>query len=105
MLEPYITENPVIQSDRYIERRYKRILPGHKLYDMRTTFHTRCKECGVDKAAMDEMVGHSSGELERAYTDLSDEYLIREAKKIKYSLPPILSPILSPILPPNLSPN
>ena len=55
----------------------------------------------MDKSAMDEMVGHSSGELERAYTDLSDEYLIREAKKIKYSLPPILSPIL----PPNLSPN
>ena len=96
MLEPYITENPVIQNDRYIERRYKRILPEHKLYDMRTTFYTRCKECGVDKAAMDEMVGHSSGELERAYTDLSDEYLIREAKKIKYNLPPILSPILPP---------
>ena len=96
MLEPYISETPTMQHYRYIERRYKKIFPEHKLYDMRTTFYTRCKECGVEDAARNEMIGHSSGELERAYTDLSDEYLIREASKIKYDLPPILSPNLPP---------
>ena len=85
-----------MQHYRYIERRYKKIFPEHKLYDMRTTFYTRCKECGVEDAARNEMIGHSSGELERACTELSDEYLIREASKIKYDLPPILSPNLPP---------
>ena len=96
MLEPYISEQPTMQNCRYIERRYKKILPDHKLYDMRTTFYTRWKECDVDGAVRDEMVGHSSGELARAYTDLPDEYLIREARKLRYDLPPILSPNLPP---------
>lgn len=31
-----------------------------------------------------------------AYTDLSDAFLIKEASKINYELPPILSPNLPP---------
>lgn len=58
------------------------------LYDLRTTFYTRCRECGVADAARDEMVGHSSGVLADTYTDLSDEFLKNEAAKISYSLKP-----------------
>ena len=46
--------------------------------------YTRCKECNIADAARDEFVGHSHGTLENAYTDLSDEYLLKEGKKFKY---------------------
>ena len=56
----------------------------HKLYDLRTTFYTRCRMCNVEPAARDEFVGHSSGVLVDTYTDLPDEYLIKEAQKLDY---------------------
>ena len=57
-------------------------LPNHKLYDLRTTFYTRCDEYGVAAPARDEFVGHSGGALTNAYRDLSDEYLLKEGKKL-----------------------
>lgn len=56
--------------------------PEHKLYDLRTTFYTRCKEYGVSEYARDFFVGHSLGEIGNSYTDLSDEYLLKEAEKL-----------------------
>lgn len=52
------------------------------LYDLRTTFYTRCEECGVAPPARDHFVGHSNGELNNTYSDLSDEYLLNEGKKL-----------------------
>ena len=74
-------------SDQTVDKQDFRFHHTHTLYDLRTTFYTRCRECGVADAARDEMVGHSSGVLADAYTDLSDAYLIQEANKIKYALP------------------
>lgn len=70
----------------------KRVLPNAKLYDLRTTFYTRCQEFKVAETARDIMIGHSLGALANAYTDLSNEYLINEANKLKYDLPPNLPP-------------
>ena len=67
-----------------IREKFKAVLPNHIVYDMRTTFYSRCKECGIADAARDEFVGHSLGALGNAYTDLSDEYLLREGAKFKY---------------------
>ena len=67
---------------RYMRDVVRATLPGHKLYDLRTTFYTRCQELGVESAARDEFVGHSLGALGNTYTDLSNEYLLKEGRKL-----------------------
>lgn len=86
MLKPYLKDVKCLNfygTNRMAEK-LRAILPGHKLYDLRTTFYTRCKECGVAEDARKEFVGHSDGALSRAYTDLSDDYLLREGEKLRY---------------------
>lgn len=86
MLRPYLNGVDKIEfsSLRIMRDRFNKIFPKHKLYDLRTTFYTRCQGCGVANVARDEFVGHSLGALGNAYTDLSDEFLIREANKLNY---------------------
>lgn len=86
MLAPYldnVTELNMYTPNK-IRARFYKILPNHILYDLRTTFYTRCRMCGISDAARDEFVGHSSGVLSDTYTDLPDEYLLKEGKKFKY---------------------
>ena len=94
MLAPIIgnTNSFNFPCHKALWKKYKTIFPNSTLYDLRTTFYTRCKECGIADSARDEMVGHSLGILGNTYTDLSDEYLISEAQKFKYDLPPFLPP-------------
>lgn len=86
MLAPYLESvtELTFPSEQVMRDRFNEVLPNHKLYDLRTTFYTRCKECGVSEEARKEFVGHSLGALGNAYTDLSDEYLLREGAKFKY---------------------
>ncbi len=87
MLRPYIKADTIMPSiDLNKARKKIKHLIGdeHKLYDLRTTFYTRCQMYGVAPAARDEFVGHSSGELANTYTDLPDDYLIKEGQKLDY---------------------
>lgn len=81
-LAEYLTQELVFPCLRYMRDKVKELVPGHKLYDLRTTFYSRCKELGIAEPALKEYVGHSGGTLANAYTDLSDEYLLKEGKKL-----------------------
>ena len=82
-LRPFIQDGiPELPSPQLLRRRVSAALPNHKLYDLRTTFYTRCDEYGLAQPARDEFVGHSAGALTNAYRDLSDEYLLREGRKL-----------------------
>ena len=65
MLSPYITniEQFNFPSEQVMRDRFNEVLPHHILYDLRTTFYSRLKECGIADAARDEFVGHSLGVL------------------------------------------
>ncbi|MDE7296872.1 MAG: site-specific integrase [Clostridia bacterium] len=88
MLRPYLEGGEELRfpCHKSMWKAIKNILPNHKLYDLRTTFYTRCHECGVADVARMEFVGHSLGKLGDAYTDLSDEFLLKEGAKIFYDL-------------------
>lgn len=91
MLAPYIANaypdepTPIrfYYPDRITER-LKSVLPTRKLYDLRTTFYTRCQTCGVSDLARNLFMGHSLGKLPDTYTDPPDEYLIAEGAKLNY---------------------
>lgn len=100
MLRPYlqgITELK-LPDHRRIIRRFKKVLPEHKPYDMRTTFQTRCDQCKIDDRAIGIFMGNSIGKdgdvknnskkLKDAYTDTRDpdymKYLFEEGQKLLY---------------------
>lgn len=84
MLAPYLKDGIDVPTEKRLRAAIKAVLPNHKLYDLRTTFYTRCMECGVAEPALKEFVGHSFGQLGDAYTDLSDDYLLQEGAKLLY---------------------
>lgn len=85
MLRPYINTFTKMLSPQIMDDKLKEVLPNHKLYDMRTTFQTRCTECGISDVAIGLFMGNSiGGALKQAYTDVSDEYLLKEGEKLKY---------------------
>lgn len=76
-----------------IKSTVRRLFPNHRTHDLRYTFITRCKECGVNHELVMLWDGHEMDEdvktskVDRGYTDYSDEYQLEEAEKVKYIIP------------------
>ena len=81
-LRPFLSIPLSVPSLDTLRKHFNKILPNHILYDLRTTFYTRCDEYGVTAAARDEFVGHSNGALTNTYRNLSNDYLLQEGKKL-----------------------
>ncbi len=70
----------------------KKKFPNHHLHELRYTFITRVKECGVNMEVSMIWAGHEqdadvkTSKVDRGYTDYSEEYLLSEAEKVKYNL-------------------
>jgi len=69
-----------------ISTRLKRLLPNHHPHELRHTFISRCRECGVESEIVSIWAGHSlSGTItSTVYTHYSDEFQLKEAEKVKY---------------------
>lgn len=87
MLRPYISASPSMPCAKSLWISFKKLFPDYTLYDLRTTFNTRCVECHVDDNARKLMMGHSLGKLANVYTDVSDDFLRQEAEKLFYPFP------------------
>jgi len=82
-LKPFLVNG--IPEERKIEKireAIKSVLPDGKPYDLRKTFYTKCQELKLNDVARDLIVGHSLDTLEKTYTEVSDEFLLKEGKKL-----------------------
>ncbi len=69
-----------------VSTRLKRLFPNHHPHELRHTFISRCKECGVASEVVSIWAGHSlSGTITTTvYTHYSDEFQLSEAEKVDY---------------------
>lgn len=73
-----------------VSTRLKKLFPNHHPHELRYTFITRCKECGVNPEVVMMWSGHSedkdvlSSRISRGYTDFSEDFQLKEAEKVFY---------------------
>ena len=69
-----------------ISTRMKRLLPERHPHELRHTFISHCKECGVQSEVVSIWAGHSlSGTItSTVYTHYSEEFQLKEAEKVIY---------------------
>ena len=71
----------------------KKNFPDRHVHELRYTFITRAKECGVNPEVVMIWAGHESdsdvktSRVDRGYTTYSEEYYLSEIEKINYSFP------------------
>lgn len=92
-LLPHIDFAKAAQTNpRTITSALKRVLPNHHPHELRYTYITRCKECGVNPEIVMLWDGHESdkdvkaSKVDRGYTDFSESFQLQEAQKVRYEL-------------------
>ena len=71
-------------NKKYLRDKLIAICPNHKLYDLRTTFDTRCEMFYVADIARQFWMGHGIAKLRKTYADLPEEFFLKEAEKLHY---------------------
>ena len=85
-------EKARITKQRTIASAMKRLFKNHHPHELRYTYITRCKECGVHPEIVMLWDGHEAdkdviaSKVDRGYTDFSIEFQLREAEKVNYKL-------------------
>ena len=80
-------DNPIKEkvSLEQLRLEFKNYCPNNTLKDLRHTFTTRARECGVDNELVAVWTGHSLGNITSSvYTHFSMEHQQREASKVNY---------------------
>ena len=73
-------------SSYRMELEFKELCPNHTLKDLRHTFTTRARECGIDNEVVAVWTGHSLGNITSSvYTHFSMEFQQEQAKKLIYN--------------------
>lgn len=79
-----INTHDVINIDD-VNKELKKYLPNHTLKDLRHTFTTRARECGVDNELVAIWTWHSLSNITSSvYTHFSMEFQQEQAKRIDY---------------------
>ena len=64
---------------------FKKVCPQNTLKDLRHTFTTRARECGIDNELVSVWTGHSLGNITASvYTHFSEEFQQTQAKRLAY---------------------
>lgn len=75
-----------------IDSAMKRLFPSRHTHELRYTFITRAKECGVSSEVVMLWDGHTydrdvkTSVIDRGYTTYSKEFILKEAEKVDYEL-------------------
>lgn len=85
MFEPYFGFRCEKVTRDLLNTEFRKILPNHSLKDLRHTFTTRARECGIDNEVVAVWTGHSLGKITSSvYTHFSMEFQQEQAKKLVY---------------------
>ena len=84
----YITSSAFEVSPDRLTRTVKSLMPEHHSHELRHTFVSRCKECGVTPEVVSIWAGHTlNGTVTTTvYTHYSEEFMLKEAEKVNYTL-------------------
>lgn len=67
---------------------FKRVLPNHKLHDLRHTFATRCAESGIHPAITQTLLGHSNPQFTlKVYTHIDTKKCLCDLEVMHEKLP------------------
>lgn len=82
---PLSAEEISVEND-VLTGNFKALCPAHHLYDLRHTFISRCLECGISKTVVDVWTDHVDKKdmTEGVYTHFSDEFMLKEIKKLEF---------------------
>lgn len=90
---PYVNFEKVRNTNvAAVKSTIRRLFPNHHTHELRYTFITRAKECGVNQELVMLWDGHEfdkdvkTSKVDRGYTNYSLEYQQKEAQKITYEI-------------------
>ena len=92
MLAPYLPGFDIEELNALrpnaLTQAFKRLMPEHHLHELRHTFTTRCRECGVPREVVSVWVGHApdNTQTSNVYTHFSRDFMKKEAQKVSYTL-------------------